>query len=463
MLNASPRIPPVQAEPYAVPEGQAHLARFIRELRCEQLPVEVREQGRRVVADLVGVIAAGLREPEVARLAGRLAGTRGGRSTVIGIGDEATAEAAALLHGTAGTSLELDEGNRFSRGHPGIHVLPAALAVAQETQASGAQLLGAFIAGYEVAARIGAASDIRPAMHPHGTWGTVGAAVAVRKLLGGSQEAFERTIAVASTLGLATSVNTMRDGGTVRNAFAGASGKLALLANDLVDAGFTGEADGLSSVFGGVVSGGFTWGRMLDGLGRRWEIRRNYFKLHACCRFAHATLDALTAAVRAAPAPLEHDLITGVDVHTYGLAARLVNAEPVNPLAAKYSLPFAVATALVHGSTGVEAFGPRAIGDERVLRLARRVHVHEDTAMTGLLPALRQARVVLRLAAGDELTGFARTNRGDAEDPIPDAELRHKFMTLAAGTWSGSQAAELHGRLLSLDTLADVSRLFRLD
>ncbi|MBE0548053.1 MAG: MmgE/PrpD family protein [Rubrivivax sp.] len=441
--------------------GQTQLARFAAGLRIGDLPATVRTRAGEIASDLSAVIAAGMREAPMRRLAATLAPAEaGGPCDVLSHPSRTRSEAAALLHGTAGTFLELDEGNRFSRGHPGVHVFPAALAVAQERHATGRELLAALVAGYEVAARLGAACEVRPGVHPHGTWGTVGAAVAVRKLLGTNEASMERTIAIASTLGLATSVKTMREGGLVRNAFAGAAGKMGILANALADAGFSGENDGLASVYGGIIATGFDWHRMLQDLGTRWEMLRNYFKLHACCRFSHAALDALAIALARAPHPVTVDDIERIDVDTYSLAAQLVNPDPVNGLAAKYSLPFAVATALVNGSTGIEAFADATVDDPAVRRLAHKVQVREDTAMTQQLPALRQARVRLVLHSGEVLKAFVHTNRGDAETPYASAELEDKFMRLAQGTWSEPEATRIRRRLLALEDVRDTSALF---
>ena len=98
---------------------------------------------------------------------------------------------------------------------------------------------------------------------------------------------------VASCLGLTTSRRTMLEGGTVRNAYAGLSNQLGMLAWDLVASGFTGERDGVGTVYGTVVAERFEPGEMDAGLGERWEIARNYFKRHAACRYTHAALDAL--------------------------------------------------------------------------------------------------------------------------------------------------------------------------
>ena len=85
----------------------------------------------------------------------------------------------------------------------------------------------------------------------------------------------------------------MLEGGTVRNSYTGISNQMAHLAYQILQAGFSGEKDGIDSVFGNIVSSGFDTAAALDALGTRFEVTRNYFKLHACCRYNHAALDAL--------------------------------------------------------------------------------------------------------------------------------------------------------------------------
>ena len=94
---------------------------------------------------------------------------------------------AALIHGLAGTTLEMDEGNQFAKGHPAMHVFPALISAAQSellpSPVSGKDFITAFVIGYDVGARIGLSSQLRSSMHPHGTWGVVGASSAIGSLL----------------------------------------------------------------------------------------------------------------------------------------------------------------------------------------------------------------------------------------------------------------------------------------
>ena len=195
----------------------------------------------------------------------------------------------------------MDEGNQFCKGHPGMHTIPAALAFAAESGAGGSDLLAAIAIGYEIGARIGIASALRPSMHPHGTWGAVCAAVTVQRLAGADGKRMREAMNIAANLTLGTSRRTMLEGGTVRNAFAGVSGQMGVLTHDLLEAGFCGEIDGVAHVFGKVVSEHFDRGAMTDGLGERWEVCRNYFKMHSCCRYNHAALDALSEITKSRP------------------------------------------------------------------------------------------------------------------------------------------------------------------
>src|SRR6266568_2335920 len=161
------------------------LAQFVRTTTHATLPAPVIAAARLVLLDTLGAMLAGSRLPENVKLARLLAERSGPRTaTLIGHAGRAEPMLAALSNATAGVALEVDEGNRWGGGHPSIHVLPAALAVAEELVADGTRFIEALVAGYEICSRIGGATRVRPNVHSHGTWGTAGAAVAAARLLG---------------------------------------------------------------------------------------------------------------------------------------------------------------------------------------------------------------------------------------------------------------------------------------
>ena len=346
----------------------------------------------------------------------------------------------------------MDEGNRFSRGHPAVHVIPAALAISQERDASAESFLAAVVVGYEVGSRLGAASQLRGAMHPHGTWGTIGAGAACARVAGMAASDMRQTINIAASLTTATSKQTMLEGGLVRNVYAGLSNRNGLLALNLTECGFTGEHDGPSSLLGKIISESFDANAVTQGLGQDWHLMRNYFKLHSCCRYNHGTLDAIDqmAASQALPSA---DNIDRIEVVTYHLAAELNDPAPNNTLAAKFSVPFAVATRIFNNSSALSSFTWDAVRNPKILNLAKKVSVAHDPAMSARLPNERPSRVTIYLKDGSTRTGEAGVNRGDDASPYTREELREKFLNLTGRIWPAAHCEILLQATLDLANL----------
>lgn len=177
------------------------LGKFLEKTNFYALPKRIRDHAKIVLLDTIGAILGGMGFKEMINLSKSIAQlSRPGPASVFGKKMKVQPPFAALIHGSAGTWLELDEGNRFAMGHPGIHVVPAAMAMGEALKASGKEFLTALILGYEVAARVGAASKLRSGVQPHGTWGTPGAAVAAGKLLGLKSRDFHSIINLVSHL-----------------------------------------------------------------------------------------------------------------------------------------------------------------------------------------------------------------------------------------------------------------------
>ncbi len=134
-----------------LPPWLTEWAAFAANVRFGDLPGTVVERCRLVWLDSLAAIIAGKAEPEMRAAAAHLARSFGGGSPAL----------AAFAGGTAGTMLEIDEGNQYARGHPAIHVAPAVLAVARRQPVSGKDAILAMALGYEIGARIGIASKLR--------------------------------------------------------------------------------------------------------------------------------------------------------------------------------------------------------------------------------------------------------------------------------------------------------------
>jgi 2-methylcitrate dehydratase PrpD len=434
------------------------LAAFVEAVDVKRLPEAAVCSARRVLLDTLGAMAAGSALPENRRLAESMLARRSrATATVLGHGGKADPLLATFVNGTAGVALEVDEGSRLGGGHPAIHVIPAALAVAEELGADGRRLLESIIAGYEVCSRLGSATTPRPNVHSHGTWGTIGSAVAVAKLAGFDAVAVRATINLAASMSPANTWTTALEGVTIRNAYPGRSGLEGILAVDLQRAGFTGLADGPSDVYGTILADHFEPARALDGLGGALRIQQNYFKRYACCRYNHPALDALLGLITREG--LHADAVARVVVTTIPFGPRMADPAPASMLAAKFSIPYAVAAALVLGRADVPAFAESALADPRLRSLAARVEVRVDPEMSPRRSDYPTAVVEVVLRDGRTRTASTTVVRGDFEDPVPDEEIVEKFLALATGPLGSGRARDVVRAVGETERLEDVRDL----
>lgn len=431
------------------------LALFACRTRLADLPPNVLERARWLVADSLPVIGAGMQQPEMRALL-KFHSSKG-KSSVIGTGKRAGCLDAALLNGTAGTWLELNEGNLIAKGHPGIQVVPAALALAQESGASGEALLMAVAVGYEVCSRISRAAQMKIAVHPHGTWGTLGAALAAGRLKGFDERRMLELINVATTMGMATSRQTLLDGATVRNIFTGHSGYMGLTAARLVECGFTGEHDSPAAIYGKVLGDGFDPARATENLGREWILAQGYFKLHPTGRYVHSAIDALEDLLSRS-GTLDLERLERIDVKAYRLAAMLKEQRVTSSFGARFSVPFALATILLHGRSDLAAFEQAAVDNPKIRALAARVHVQEEASYTARYPAEQPCDVRISMSGGQTFEGHCTVTKGEPSRPHRPAELEAKFMQLGAPLWGEPAARRLLQGCLKLEALDDFSR-----
>ena len=418
------------------------LAQFIAQTQWEDVPEPVQRHTKLVLLDTLGVILAGAERPEVRQLRDRLAGTTGTGATVYARGwpiyDPRTA---ALLNGIAGRSIELCEGLRFVSGQAAMQILPGVLAVGEHAGSSGREMLAAFVFGYDIAARLSGGFTPRPLAHQNGQVSLLAASAAGARLHGLDATGISRAMRIATTLLLTPSYTNAVAGATALNVAGGMSGFAAALAPELALAGFEAQDDAIEEALGNLVGSGFKPDVLLDELGTRWEITRNYFRLYACCNPIHPALDCLgeiLAALRPQPNQIER-----IDIATYRFASVMRNPDPPNYFASKYSLPHAAATMVVKGSAGYAALDDASVQDPSISGLRHRVHVTEDPAMSAVAPRLRPARVTMTLTDGRQTTRACESHRGDFQQPFTESELRDKFRELA-------------GTVLTLEGVSDV-------
>jgi 2-methylcitrate dehydratase PrpD len=430
------------------------LGRFTATLPAPEPGSELGELLHRTLLDTLGVIVAGMATPEMLALV-RTWAPDPGRARILGAGRTATTEVAAYLNGVASVCLELDEGNKYARGHPATHVLPAALAVAQERRASGADLAAAVLAGHEVASRFGRATRLRPEVHPHGNWGITGAAAACARLMGLDAERTAAAIDAASALPIASPWPAATEGHLVRNAWMGSAAVAGVAAARLAAAGLA-QVTGLASATLGTILGSFDPMELTRELGRRFDLGNAYFKRHASCSYTHPPADAVLSLMAAHP-ELRAREVCEAQVETYPVAATLNGTEPRTRLAAMFSIPYVVAATLVEGRARPEAFDDAHRAHEEIRRLTRATRVLATEEFARRLPEERGARVTLTLRDGSRLVAEVPNPVGDtAYQPFGLPEVRAKLAGLLPGSWEVGRFETLVRRLAAARDVNDI-------
>jgi 2-methylcitrate dehydratase PrpD len=260
-------------------------------------------------------------------------------------------------------------------------------------------------------------------------------------------------------MGMATSRQTLLDGATVRNIFTGHSGYMGLTAARLVECGFTGEIDSVGNVYGkGVYSEKFDPAQSIAGLGTEWLIAQSYFKLHPIGRYGHSAIDALEDLLaKVEGGRLDIAQIERIEVRAYMLAASLAGKNIVSSFGARFSVPFALASILYHGRSGLKSFDDAAVANPQVQALVQRVDLREDPSFTARFPKEQPVTVRIVMKDGAAYEGRCVVTKGEPENPHQPAELTGKFFELGTPVWGQAVTQKLYDGLMRIEDVGDFS------
>jgi 2-methylcitrate dehydratase PrpD len=439
------------------------LAEFCARLRWDDLDEDVRQRTRELLLDLIGVALAGSRQPSsppAAEAAIKLGGP--GMANLITTRHQTTAVWAAMANGTAAHAVELDDVTTESSLHPGVAVIPAAIALAQEVNASPAMLMEAIVAGYEVTMRVGnalnPASAYARGFHPTGVAGVFGATMAACHLLGLSFEKRVMALGIAGTLA-AGSLEYLSDGAWTKRLNPGWAGHAGITAARLAQAGFNGPRtvfEGRLGVLHAYSDDAYPE-RLLADLGQPLQVMRVSIKPYACCRYNHGLIDCMLSLRSSVSVDDVVELRLGVLSGGALLVADPIEQKraPHGVVDAQFSAPYAAAVALLYGAGGMEAYTPERLADPRVRALMARTDCYRDGSLDAVYPRQWPAAATLVLRDGREVSTRVEFATGEPENPVSLAVLRGKFVSLAQREDSDTLA----DRLLALDSAADLSAL----
>jgi 2-methylcitrate dehydratase PrpD len=421
-------------------------------------PARARERAATAVCDTIGVILAGASEPAARIVRSTITSESRGNCRIVGTAERASASEAAFANGVAAHALDFDDMCFVSMAHPSCALVPAALAAGELADASGRELLDAYIVGFELECRLGLVMNPRHyharGWHCTSSIGTLGAAAVAARLLRLSPAAASHAVGIAASLacGFKENLGTM-----VKPLHAGVAARNGVMAARLAHQGFTASEIALDGPQGYLAvmdseRPPADLATVTADLGQRWEILTSGItvKLYPSCAATHPPLDLLLQLVRTHG--FGADDVETIDVEVDSMTPRLlIYDRPATGLEAKFSMPFCAAAAIVFGQPTIDTFTADQIADARVQQLLPRVTLRANTSFDAAAP-LSQARVTVQLRDGRTLTEQADGARG-YPGRLTDAELSAKFLgcaerslsrraaRLALQAWRGIEAA----------------------
>jgi len=433
------------------------LARFVVETKWQDIPAEARHEAKRALLNFFAVALAGCRTEPVAMALKVMAQFSGGReATVVGRRERIDALSAAFLNAAGANVFDYCDTHLPTVVHPTSPLAPAVLAMAELQRVTGPEFLTAFVLGFEIECRIGAA--ISPGHYPKGwhitsTCGVFAAAAAAGKLLGLGVQPMVWALGTAATqsAGLCECL-----GWPAKSVSVGNAARNGLWSALLAAQGFAGPPEPLagSQGFFAAMDEPVGWWGLLDGLGESWQVANNSIKPYPAGFVIHPLLDlaldwrranpgAAVEAVRARGNPLLLQRTDRPDVRT-GRESQV-------------SLQHAVAAALVRGRAGLAEFTDACVADPAVSALRRKVEVAAAAHLSTIA-----AEMDIVTADGRTHTLTTQAARGSAANPLKDAEIEDKLRTEADGWQKGHAIQPLIDAVWGLDKSEDVSTLARL-
>lgn len=454
------------------------LARFAAAVEGDRLPPEVLLSLRHRVLDTVGLCLGALPLSTSAQ-ALSVARAWGGppAASVIGHPEGLPAAGAAFANGVLAHSLDFDDTHLPSVLHPSASLVPAALAVAEETRAPLSLVMAALAAGYEVCIRTGMAAYDRAlgnsvfferGWHATSICGTLGAAATAARLYGLGADGIGHAIAIAVSMGSGV-IEANRAGGSVKRLHCGWAAHAGVIAAQLARAGLTGPRSVFEGRFGfyqAFCGGTFHEDEITRGLGDSWCIPGIFYKPYPANHFTHAGIDAAMRLRRQVAAVDEIvDLELGVATPTLRTIAepREQKIRPQSGYHAQFSGPFTVAAALLGGGglgLWLDDFTDAHVADPRYLALAARVRCVASAECDAIFPNQFPAVLTATLRDGRVLVERVLANRGGPGNPLGEDELLTKFTANAGRVLDPAAARRLGDAILTLpqrpipDTLA---------
>jgi 2-methylcitrate dehydratase PrpD len=404
---------------------------------------------KEALADHIACTIAGS-EAKVTRIAKQFAKTQWGvgASSLFLDEQKLTPAGAAFVNAVMANALDLDDGHRLTKGHPGAIIIPAVMAAAEEMKSTGKEFLNAILIGYEIGIRAGIlAHQNRSEYHCTGSWGAIGAAAGVSRIIGLTEREVEHALGIAEYHSTYSPMMRCIDHPSMLKDGIGWGSMTGLSSAYLAKLQFT----GIPSIFS------FTQGEQyVQELGKVDRIHHLYYKPHACCRWAQPAIECLKEVVNRTK--ITHEEIERIVVYTFTESACLSHQPPNNTEEAQYNLLFPIASYLVFGEVGPKQV-LHELKNQDILKLMEMIETKVDKRFDSSFPAKAQSQIEIHTKAGSVIRSSVMQAKGDYDFPLTEAEKQNKIFSLTTpviGEKKSSRFLECIDQVEKLDDIGDL-------
>lgn len=404
---------------------------------------------KEALSDIIACSIAGSQAP-VADIVKRFACQQWGEgiSTMIMSAEKLTPTGAALVNATMANALDIDDGHRLVKGHPGAVIFPAVLGAAEEYKISGKEFLTSILIGYEVGIRAGMlAHQLRPEYHCTGSWGALGAAAGVSKVMGLSSSCIEHALGIAEYHSTYSPMMRCIDHPSMVKDGISWGSMTGISSAYLAQQGFT----GIPSLFSTEQAK-----PMINELGDQYRIKHLYFKPHSCCRWAQPAVEGVKYLVQ--KDKLSHQNIARIVIHTFTESASLSREYPKNTEEAQYNLAFPVAAYLVFGEVGPQQV-LHELDHKEILAMFDKIEIQIDPQLDEHFPEKALSKVEVYTLDGAHFIAPIMQANGDYDYPLTKEEKKEKYFWLTIPLLGRNKSETLFQMIEQIDLIDDIREL----
>lgn len=440
------------------------LARFVTDLKFEEIPEKEVLMTKKVLLDLLGCGIVGTTEQSSKTLKEYFFKMGGKKEcSIFGFSGKLPAANAVFLNSTMAHAHDFDDTHDKAVIHPGVLVIPAALALAEVEGVHGKDFITAVVAGYEVHTRVALGSNIGPKsgwiLTP--TCGIFGATAAAGKLLNLNHEEMVNALGIAHSMS-SGNTQTIEDGVWTKRLQVGHASSMGVLSALLARKGFTGARNAFDGTFSfhKIYFRDYNLDEVTRDIGKRFEMTNVSFKPYPCCRFIHSSADAASKLVE--KYSFQPEDIEKIEIRVTKQVKVMVcepedrKKRPETVVDGQFSIPYSVACILVRRRLFIDEFTEASIRDPKIIEIAGKVECLVDEELDRV--AGREiAPVIMTIHTKDGNRYEQRVDKakGHFENPMTQEDLIKKFRECAKRVLPSTNINKICNRIEKIESMRD--------